>query len=102
MGCYQNAEKAAKYLTVGEQAIFIELIKIFSTLAPEKMGALLYKKVSEYLPYLSHLSYIFKICVSISYYFKLSGTLPPFSASLRMTCLCNQIFIVALSLVSPV
>src|SRR5690606_26576973 len=35
------------------------------------------------------------------YYLSSSGTLPPFSASLFMTCLCSQIFIDAESLVSP-
>ena len=30
-----------------------------------------------------------------------SGTLPPFSASLVMTCLCSQMFMEAESLVSP-
>lgn len=29
------------------------------------------------------------------------GTMPPFSASLAMTCLCSQMFMVAESLVSP-
>ena len=33
---------------------------------------------------------------------KSAGTLPPFAASLAITCLCNQTFIVAESLVSPV
>jgi hypothetical protein len=30
------------------------------------------------------------------------GTLPPFSASFFMTCLCSQMFIVAVSSVLPV
>ncbi len=30
-----------------------------------------------------------------------SGTLPPFSASFRMTCLCSQMFMAALSPGSP-
>ena len=34
--------------------------------------------------------------------FKLSGTLPPLSASLIMTCLCSQTFILAESFISPV
>jgi hypothetical protein len=35
-------------------------------------------------------------------FFRSSGTLPPFSASLIITCLCSQIFIAAESLASPV
>jgi uncharacterized protein (TIGR00725 family) len=35
------------------------------------------------------------------YFLKSSGTLPPFSASLIITCLCSQIFIAAESFVSP-
>ncbi len=31
-----------------------------------------------------------------------SGTLPPLAASLAITCLCSQMFMVAESLVSPV
>jgi len=31
-----------------------------------------------------------------------AGTLPPFSAIFRMTCLCSHMFIVAVSFVSPV
>ena len=38
----------------------------------------------------------------IGYVFRSSGTLPPFSASLAMTCLCSQMFIAAESSVSPV
>lgn len=33
--------------------------------------------------------------------FRSSGSLPPFSASFAKTCLCSQIFIVAVSSVSP-
>ena len=33
--------------------------------------------------------------------FRLSGTLPPFSASLVITCLCSQIFMEAESFMSP-
>jgi len=37
-----------------------------------------------------------------AYDLRSSGTLPPFSASFCMTCPCNQMFIDAESLVSPV
>jgi len=33
---------------------------------------------------------------------KSAGTLPPFSASFRITCLCSQIFMGAVSFMSPV
>ena len=36
------------------------------------------------------------------YVFSDSGTFPPFSASLIITCLCSQMFIAAESLVLPV
>ena len=35
-------------------------------------------------------------------YIRLAGTFPPFAASLAITCLCSQMFIVAESFVSPV
>jgi cytochrome P450 len=38
---------------------------------------------------------------SDNYFLKSPGTLPPFSASLIITCLCNQMFIAAESLVPP-
>ena len=37
-----------------------------------------------------------------SSYFSSSGTLPPLAASLAMTCLCSQMFILAESCMSPV
>jgi hypothetical protein len=37
-----------------------------------------------------------------NYFLMSGGSLPPFAASLSITCLCSQIFIVAESLVSPV
>jgi hypothetical protein len=47
-------------------------------------------------------NYFWRQCANFLQCFSSSGTLPPFSASLAITCLCSQTFIVAESSVLPV
>ena len=42
------------------------------------------------------------LCAAIAHHLTSAGSLPPLAASLDITCLCSQMFMVAESLVSPV